>query len=104
MNCGEHFESFGSELWEVAASALCLIVRCNLITVQRLIQNDRVGEQNERQQFRLQHLSQQIFNQPVAESLPPTCSVNMFVALLSFQLAINTIGNIVCYSNSILTG
>lgn len=104
MNCGGHFESFGGEMWEVAASALCLIVRCNLATVQRLIQNDRAGEQVERQQFRLQHLSQQIFNQPVAETLSPTCSCNIFIALLSFQLAINTIANIICYSNTTLTG
>jgi hypothetical protein len=106
VNCGQYFRTLcpSGELWEVAASALCLIVRCNLTTVQRLIQNDRAGEQQERQQFRLQHLSMQIFNQPVAESLSPMCSCNIFVALLSYQLAINTIANIVCYSNSILTG
>ena len=104
MNCGERFQTLGPELWEVAASALCLIARCNLSTVQRLIQSDKAGEQLERQQFRLQHLSQQIFNQPVAETLSPTCSCNIFVALLSYQLAINTIANIVCYSNTILMG
>jgi hypothetical protein len=106
VNCGQHFQTLcpSGELWQVSASALCLIVRCSLTAVQRLIQNDRAGEQQERQQFRLQHLSMQIFNQPVAESLSPMCSCNIFVALLSYQLAINTIANIVCYNNSILTG
>lgn len=95
---------FGPELWQMSAVALSIIVRCNLAMVQRLIQSDRAGEQTERQQFRLHHLSQQIFNQPAAEFLPPTCSCNLFVGLLSFQLAINTIANIVCCSNAILEG
>lgn len=83
-----------------------LIVRCNLSIIQRLIQEDRVAEENHQQRYnyRLQHLSQQIFNQGAADCLPTSSGCKFFVALLSCQLAVNSIANIVCYNNSILSG
>lgn len=109
FNSAARFEKTEWEdaFWNVVVTAFDLIVRCNLSIVQRLIQEDRIAEEYQQQQrnhYRLQHLSQQIFSQGVAESFPPTSGCKLFVALLSCQLAVNSIANIVCYSNSILSG
>lgn len=87
----------------MAASALSLMVRCNLATVQRLI---RTGDFNDEpgslpnQLFRVQHLSQQIFNLAAVDPLPQAVNTSStLTALLSYQLANNTVVNII-YSNS----
>ena len=88
----------------MAASALSLMVRCNLAAVQRLIITghfyDEPGPSASRQLFRVQHLSQQIFNLAAVDPLPQAISTSStLTALLSYQLANNTIVNIV-YSNT----
>ena len=95
----------GQLYWDIATSALILIIHCNLTSAQQLIQDGRVSEQQSNQQkFRLHHLAQQVFNMTVADSTPPSISCCVFVALLSVQLAINTISNIICSSNTSLIG
>jgi len=104
LHCGEHFDAISAELWVMAASALSLMVRCNLAAVQRLIITghfyDEPGPSASRQLFRVQHLSQQIFNLAAVDPLPQAISTSStLTALLSYQLANNTIVNIV-YSNT----
>ena len=126
LNCGHNFQTTGKQpdqLWHLTASALCLIIRCNLSTVQRLIQEDRVADgpiQEQLQQidgqhrvhrpFRLSHLSRQVFSLDTDEE---TVSRNhdraargpaVLVALLSYQLAVNLAANVVCCNNTVLTG
>ena len=109
LNCGDHFDAIGSELWEIAVSGLSLMVRCNLSIVQRLTGEGFVtGEENQHHQlhpFRLQHLSQQIFNLSANDPLPQAgSSGNLLTALLSYQLAVNTIANVVCCNNTLAIG
>jgi hypothetical protein len=91
--------------WDIAASALILIIRYNLTSAQQLIQEDQVAEDhNHQHQFRLQHLAQQVFNTTVADFTPSSINCCVFVALLSVQLATNTISNIISSSNTSLIG
>ena len=91
--------------WDIAASALILIIRHNLTSAQQLIQDDQVVEQHTHQhQFRLHHLAQQVFNTTVADFTPPSINCCVFVALLSVQLATNIISNIISSSNTSLLG
>lgn len=103
MHCGDHFDAVGAELWAIAASALSLMVRCNLATVQRLIRTGEFSNEPgalEGQLFRVQHLSQQIFNLAAVDPLPQAINTSStLTALLSYQLANNTIINII-HSNT----
>lgn len=115
LNCGERFQpSAGqsNQLWDLTVSALCLIVRCNLSTVQRLIQDGRVAEgpQLEPQlvgqhPFRLQHLSRQVFSLDVDDETNRNHDngSKILVALLSYQLAFNLIANVISCSNTLLS-
>lgn len=119
LNCGHQFQSTSStsdQLWHLTASALCLIIRCNLATVQRLIQEDRIAEgpvlevhsSGQQRPFRLSHLSRQVFSLDAEDETTNLGRANsgpsILVALLSYQLAVNLAANIVCSSNTVLTG
>lgn len=108
LNCGDHFDAIGPELWVVAVSSLSLMVRCNLSIVQQLIGEGFVMDGVSAHQLhplRLEHLSRQIFNLSANDPLPQAShSGNLLTALLSYQLAVNTIANVVCCNNTLAIG
>lgn len=89
----------------MSVSALNLIVQLNLASVQAAIQVEEHNQILSHEQYRMQHLSQQIFNMtPVASQTQSQVSNRIVVALLSYQLATHTIANIINCNNAVLKG
>ena len=106
LNSSHHFCSMGPTAWSAASGALHLTIRSTLAVVESPLSGVPASKADDvhGQLYRLQHLSQQIFNQTSVNPVPQPGTLAIVVALLSHQLAVNTIANIIRCSNNVVHG
>jgi len=106
LKSSHHFCSMGPTVWSAASGALHLTIRSTLAVVESHLSGGPASKAADVHDllYRLQHLSQQIFNQTSVNPVPQPGTLVIVVALLSHQLAVNTIANIIRCSNNVVHG